>query len=110
MDGRKDGRKYQAMKTVISSPNLICAVALKADPPDAATAPVVSNSGLSRTGAHKFFRAVRVFVSSIVDSSAFQDVSVHQQVAIIFTSNGPLIYRYEPNKDVLNRPARSSKN
>jgi hypothetical protein len=34
---------------------------------------------------------------------------VDQQVAIIFTSNGPLIYRCETKKNVRKEPARSSK-
>jgi hypothetical protein len=44
-----------------------------------------------------FFRAVRVFLSGLVDSSAFQEVSLGREVSIVFTSNGPLIYRWEAN-------------
>jgi len=53
---------------------------------------------LSRS-AHSFFRAVRVFLSGLVDSSAFQDVSSGREVSIIFTSNSPLIYRWESNNE-----------
>jgi hypothetical protein len=98
------------MKTVVSSPNSINAAALRAVPPDTASAPVVSEKGLSSNDARKFFRSVREFLSSIVDSSAFQDASVHHEVSIIFTSNGPLIYRCDTHKDVQNRPAHSSRN
>jgi hypothetical protein len=44
-----------------------------------------------------FLRAVRAFLSRPVDGFAFQAVSLGQQVSIIFTSNGPLIYRWELN-------------
>jgi acyl-CoA reductase-like NAD-dependent aldehyde dehydrogenase len=49
---------------------------------------------LSRS-VHSFFRAVRVFLSGLVDSCAFQEVSLGREVSIVFTSNGPLIYRWE---------------
>jgi hypothetical protein len=44
-----------------------------------------------------FFRAIRAFLSGSVDDLAFQDVSLHRQVSIIYTPNGPLIYRWEQN-------------
>ena len=47
--------------------------------------------------AHGFFRAVRVFLSGLVDTSAFQEVSLGREISISFTSNGPLIYRWEAN-------------
>jgi hypothetical protein len=56
-----------------------------------------------------FSVAVRAFVSSLVDDSAFQDVSLGREISIIFTSNGPLVYRPETNNDVQNEPARSSR-
>jgi hypothetical protein len=48
-----------------------------------------------RRTAHSFFRAVRVVLSGSINSSAFQEVSLGREVSIIFTSNGPLIYRWE---------------
>jgi NAD(P)-dependent dehydrogenase (short-subunit alcohol dehydrogenase family) len=42
--------------------------------------------------------AVRVFLSGLVDSSAFHEVSLVREVSIDFTSNGPLIHRWEANK------------
>ncbi len=51
---------------------------------------------LSRS-AHTFFRAVRIFLSGLVDSAAFQEVSLGREVSIIFTSSGFLIYRQEAN-------------
>src|ERR1700674_1047359 len=47
---------------------------------------------------NSFFRAVRVFLSGLVDSSAFHEVSLGREVSIDFTSNGPLIHRWEANK------------
>ena len=48
-----------------------------------------------RRAAHSSFRAVPVFFSGSIDSSAFQDVSSGREVSIIFSSNGPLIYRWD---------------
>jgi hypothetical protein len=56
--------------------------------------------------AHSFFRAVRVFLSGPIDSSAFQEVSLGREVSIIFTSNGPLIYRWEANNANNGKPDR----
>jgi hypothetical protein len=89
--------------TVIPTPNSNSVAALRCEAvlPDAATALIISDSRPhSSSGARKLFRALRGFLSSVVDSSAFQDISVKQQVEIIFTSNGPLIYRCEPTKKV----------
>ena len=99
------------MKTTVIPPSdSNCATALKSEVvlPNAARAPAFSDNGprLS-SSARKLFRAVRVFLSSIADSSAFQEISANRQVVIIFTSNGPLIYRWEPNKDVRKEPDRS---
>jgi hypothetical protein len=33
-----------------------------------------------------------------------------REISVIFTSNGPLVYRLETNNDVQNEPARSSRN
>jgi hypothetical protein len=55
--------------------------------------------------AHSFFRVVRVFLSSLIDSSAFHNDSLGREVSVVFTSNGPLIYRWESNNE--KSPARS---
>ncbi len=49
---------------------------------------------LSRN-ARRFYSAVRVFLSHLVDSSAFEEISSGREVSVIFTANGPLIYRWE---------------
>src|SRR5260370_9757472 len=56
-----------------------------------------------------FFVAVRAFLSGLLDDSAYQHVSLGREVSVIFTSNGPLVYRVETNNDVQNKPARSSR-
>ena len=75
--------------------------------PPSGTAPslILDEGHRLRRSAHSFFRAVRVFLSGLVDSSAFQDVSSGREVSIIFTSNSPLIYRWESNNE--KPPARS---
>jgi hypothetical protein len=52
--------------------------------------------GLRRT-ANSFFWAVRVFLSGLVDRSAFQHISLNREVSVVFTSTGPMIYRCEMN-------------
>ena len=53
-----------------------------------------------RRSAYSFFHAVRTFLSGSIDSSAFQEISSGREVAIIFTSNGPLIYRWDRNTSI----------
>jgi hypothetical protein len=57
-----------------------------------------------------FFFAVRAFVSGLIDDSAYQHISLGREVSVIFTPNGPLVYRAERNNDVQNKPAGSSRN
>jgi hypothetical protein len=59
---------------------------------------------LSRN-ALSFFRSVRVFLSGLADSSAFHEVSLCREVSIIFTSNGPIVYRCEANDSASCRSA-----
>ena len=65
--------------------------------PPSGTAPslILDEGHRLRRAAHSFFRAVPLFFSGSIDSSAFQDVSSGREVSIIFTSNGPLIYRWD---------------
>jgi hypothetical protein len=55
--------------------------------------------------AHSFFRVVRVFLSGLIDSSAFYNASLRREVSVVFTPNGPLIYRWETNSQ--KSPVRS---
>ena len=67
--------------------------------PPSGTAPslILDEGHRLRRAAHSFSRVVPVFFSGSIDSSAFQDVSSGREVSIIFTSNGPLIYRWDGN-------------
>jgi hypothetical protein len=48
---------------------------------------------------------VEALLSEIIDSSASEGVSSDREVSIIFTANGPLIYRWESNN--ANPPAQA---
>jgi len=89
------------MKTIsIHPPTPICVSAFRSDTilPCRAAPFVILDDGYRRSRcAHSFLRTVRVFLSGLIDSSAFQDVSSGREVSIIFTSNGPLICRWESN-------------
>jgi hypothetical protein len=78
----------------------ICTSAFKsgAVPPCGAASSIILEEGhCPSRGVHGFFRAVRVSLSGAVNSSGFQEVSLGREVSIVFTSNGPLIYRWEAN-------------
>ena len=76
----------------------ICKSVVKFDavPPCHAAPPVTLDQGhrLSRTP-RSFLRAARVFLSGLLDSSPFQEVSLRREASILFTCNGPLVYRWE---------------
>ena len=78
----------------------ICTTAFKsgAEPPCGAASPAILDEGHRPSrSVHSRFRVVRVFLSGLVDRSPFQKVSLGREVSIVFTSNGPLIYRWEAN-------------
>jgi hypothetical protein len=76
----------------------------------AAAAANLDEGNLPSRSTYRFFRAVRLFLSRLVDSSAFHQVSLGREISIVFTVNGPLVYRPETNSDARNKPARSSRN
>jgi hypothetical protein len=43
--------------------------------------------------AERIFRGVRFLCSGLLDNTAFQEVSLGQEVSVIFTANTPLVYR-----------------
>jgi hypothetical protein len=97
------------MKTIsMPLPAPFCMSPFKSDTilPSRAAPSVILDEGyrLSRS-AHSFFRAVRIFLSGLIDSSAFHNDSLGREVSVVFTSNGPLIYRWESNNE--KPPARS---
>lgn len=78
----------------------ICTSAFKSGalpPCGAASSTILDEGHRPSRSVHSFFHAVRVFLSGLVDSSAFQEVCFGREVSIVFTSNGPLIYRWEAN-------------
>jgi len=44
--------------------------------------------------------ALRTFVCRLVDDSAFREISLGREISVIFTLNGPLIYRHNANSAV----------
>src|SRR5260370_370144 len=86
----------------------ICKLVVKFDavPPCHAAPSVTLDQGhrLSRTP-RSFFRDARVFLSGLVDTSPFQEVSLRREASILFTCNGPLVYRWEAEM-AINRKAR----
>jgi len=76
----------------------ICKSVVKFDavPPCHAAPPVTLDQGhrLSRTP-RSFLRAARVFLSGLVDNSPLQEVPLRREASILFTCNGPLVYRWE---------------
>lgn len=51
------------------------------------------------------FRVARVFLSGLIDSGAFHNHSLGREVSVLFTSTGPVIYRWESKNE--KPPARS---
>ena len=77
----------------------ICTSASKfgAVPCGAACSTILDKGHRPSRNVYSRIRAVRVFLSGLVDRSAFQEVSLGREVSILFTSNGPLIYRWKAN-------------
>jgi hypothetical protein len=79
-------------------PAPVCTSASRSDtiPPRRAAPSVILDEGygLSRS-AQSFFRTARSLLFGLIDSSAFHNDSLGREVSIIFTPNGPLIYRWE---------------
>jgi hypothetical protein len=83
----------------------ICTSAFKSGalPPCGAASSTILEQGHrpSPSGsAGSFFHAVRLLLSGLVESSAFHEASLGREVSIVFASNGPLIYRWETNKEL----------
>jgi hypothetical protein len=79
---------------------LASASSFVAVPPRPLVTSIISEKeGCPNRSTRSFFRAVRAFLSGSADDLAFQDVSLHREISIIYTPTGPLIYRWEPNSD-----------
>jgi len=77
--------------------------------PPLAVSGIPTEESRSHRNRSSFCVAVRAFLSGLIDISAFQDVSLGREISVVFTSNGPLVYRAERNNDVQSKPARSSR-
>src|SRR5260221_1350676 len=76
----------------VSTPAFRAETVLPGDP--ASSIILEERHGVSRN-TRRFFSAVRAVLSHLVDSSAFEEISSGREVSVIFTANGPLIYRWE---------------
>jgi hypothetical protein len=56
--------------------------------------------GNSRRSWYAFFRSLRAAISGMLDSSAYDQISLGREVSVAFTSQGPVIYRYGRNSAV----------
>jgi Protein of unknown function (DUF1232) len=77
---------------LIPPPNSICTSTVRSDahPPED---PAPSSRHRVDRNANRFFRGVRFIFSGLLDNSAFQEVSLGREVSVVFTTNGPLVYR-----------------
>jgi hypothetical protein len=107
-----EGRKFMKATAIRSpAPNGTPTFWSDAVPSGSAAPSTIPDEGQNPSrSAYSVFRAIRMFLSGLVDSSAYQEISAAQEICVIFTSNGPLVYRPGMNDDVQNKPARSSKN
>jgi hypothetical protein len=91
------------MKTISLHPPVpICVSAFRSDTilPCRVAPSVILDEGYGQSrSAHSFLRVIRVFLSGLIDSSAFHSDSLGREVSVVFTSNGPLIYRWESNNE-----------
>ena len=42
---------------------------------------------------YSFFRSIRIVLSGLVDRSAYQQISLEREISVVFTSQGPVVYR-----------------
>jgi hypothetical protein len=77
--------------------------------PSSPVAAVAEEESRTRRNWSSFFVAFRAFLSGLIDDSAYRDVSFGGEISVVFTSNGPLVYRLEPKNLFQNRPTGSSR-
>jgi hypothetical protein len=93
---RQESYRWLTRKTTVQSTKETC-VWLQSVRRPLSPAIILAKGHCPSRGVHSFLRAVRVFLSGAVNCSAFQEVSLGREVSLVFTSNGPLIYRWEAN-------------
>jgi len=72
----------------------------RAGPPRAAGFRALPIEGIGRRCLFTFFRSLRAVLSGVLDSSAYNQVSLGREVCVAFTSQGPVIFRYGRNSPV----------
>jgi hypothetical protein len=65
-----------------------------AGPPRAAAHRTFLIEGIGRRYWYPFFRSLRAVLSGVLDSSAYDQISLGREVSVAFTSQGPVVYRY----------------
>jgi hypothetical protein len=71
-----------------------------AAPPRVAKHPRLLIEGGGRRSWYPFFRSLRAVLSGVLDSSAYDQISLGREVSVAFTSQGPVVYRYGRNSAV----------
>jgi hypothetical protein len=65
-----------------------------AGPPRAAAHRTFLIEGIGRRYWYAFFRSLRAVLSGVLDSSAYDQISLGREVSVAFTPQGPVVYRY----------------
>ncbi|MBV8098837.1 MAG: hypothetical protein JOZ31_06745 [Verrucomicrobia bacterium] len=88
--------------TTVQSPvRLIKRILLPgAGAPRAAGYPTLLIESSGRRCWYAFFRSLRAALSRVLDSSAYDQISLGREVSVAFTSQGPVVYRYGRNNAV----------
>ena len=81
-----------------------------AGPPRAAGYPKLLIKGNGGRGWYAFFRSLRAVLSGVLDSTPYDQISSGREVSVVFTSQGPVIYRYGRNSAVDSAPATQETN
>jgi hypothetical protein len=72
-----------------------------AGPPRALGHRALLIEGASRRCLFTFFRSLRAVLSGGLDSSPYDQVSLGREVSVVFTSQGPVVFRYGRNSPVV---------
>jgi hypothetical protein len=81
-----------------------------AGPPRAAEHPKFLIKGSGGRSWYAFFRSLRAVLSGVLDSTPYDQISSGREVSVVFTSQGPVIYRYGRNSAVDSAPATQETN
>ena len=81
-----------------------------ASPPRAAGHPRLLIESGRRGYWYAFFRSLRAVLSGVLDSSAYDHISLRREVSVAFTSQGPVVYRCGRNSRVHPIPATRETN